>query len=176
MGHSVGSLIARVFTGRNQRRVIGAVHVDGSIPRLALWPVVDIPQPPDGDGPDATHFDTLTGEVEVLQSRRASEVRSAVVTRTPGRWEPPWPAEALDPLWLAHQRRLAWSLDTPLIVAADAGHQIPDEAPELVAYLIDEVIDHCRRDLTMLMPDQERLAVAGGRADRPWEDIPHWNS
>src|SRR5690349_9890439 len=37
VGHSVGSLIVRVFAGRHLDWVTGVVHVDGSIPRLALW-------------------------------------------------------------------------------------------------------------------------------------------
>jgi len=56
VGHSVGSLIARMFVDRNPERIAGVVHVDGSIPRLSLWPAVNNEQSPDGDGPDATHF------------------------------------------------------------------------------------------------------------------------
>src|SRR5688500_4709436 len=35
VGHSVGSLIGRVFAGAYPARVAGMVHVDGSIPRLS---------------------------------------------------------------------------------------------------------------------------------------------
>jgi pimeloyl-ACP methyl ester carboxylesterase len=37
VGHSFGSLIARMFAARHPHRVAGMVHVDGSIPRGVLW-------------------------------------------------------------------------------------------------------------------------------------------
>jgi pimeloyl-ACP methyl ester carboxylesterase len=161
VGHSVGSLIARVFVDRNLDRIAGVVHVDGSIPRLSLWPAVDYPQSPDGDGPDATHFDRLAGEVEVLDAQ-VPDVSSAVIARTPGHWDDGWPAEKLDPIWLAYQRQLARQHRALLITATDAGHQIPDEAPALVAHVVDQVVRCARTGARLPFAGREELAAAGG--------------
>lgn len=166
VGHSVGSLIARVFADRNLDRIAGSVHVDGSIPRLSLWPAVNFPQSPDGDGPDATHFDRLAGEVEVVESL-VPDAPAMVITRTPGRWDDPWPVDKLDPLWLAYQRQLARQHRAPLVVADDAGHQIPREAPGLVAHCIDEVLDNWQRKTSIALLDHDAVSAAGGRLDWP---------
>jgi pimeloyl-ACP methyl ester carboxylesterase len=162
VGHSVGSLIARVFVHRNLDRIAGIVHVDGSIPRCSLWPAVDFPQPPDGDGPDATQFDNLTGEIEVVEALEP-HVPAAVVTRSLGRWEPPWPNETCDPLWTAYQRQLARLHRCPLVVAKNAGHQIPGEAPALVAHLIDGVLGV---GIQFHEGSADALESAGGLLDR----------
>jgi pimeloyl-ACP methyl ester carboxylesterase len=81
VSHSVGSLIARAFASGHLGRVAGMIHVDGSIPRLSLWPAVaSTGQPPDGDGPDATHFDLLAGEVEI--KRGSGQPDSPIVSRS----------------------------------------------------------------------------------------------
>jgi len=165
VSHSVGSLIARVFADRHLRRVAGLVHVDGSIPRLSLWPFGPAVQPPDGDRPDATHFDRVAGEIEILEAITPS-VPTAVVTRTPGRWTPAY--DGADPLWTAYQRQLALQSSAPLVIAEDAGHQIPAEAPRLVAYVIDRMVEASRSG-ERWVPDPAALAAVGGALD---PDVP----
>jgi pimeloyl-ACP methyl ester carboxylesterase len=63
VGHSFGSLIVRAFAGRHPGRAAGMVHVDGSVPRLALWP--DELPIFDGDGPGAAEIDTVAGAAEM---------------------------------------------------------------------------------------------------------------
>jgi hypothetical protein len=164
VGHSIGSLIARVFADRNPRRIAGMVHLDGSIPRVNTWPAYDEKPDPDGDGPRATRFDLLTGEIEVVASL-VPPVPAAVVVRTPGWWSSGDPPPGLDPLWTAYQRQLARHHGTPLIVASDAGHQIPEEAPRLVAHVIDAVTRGHRFDRRSAT-DAAGLAEVGGRFDR----------
>lgn len=165
VGHSFGSLIARAFVDEYPGRVHGAVFVDGSIPRRSLWPAYPIADDlPDGDGPDATRIDTLAGEIQLLGAF-VPKVPAAVITRTPGRWTEDYPAERCDSLWMAYQRQLARQWRTPLVVAEDAGHQIPAEAPRLVAFLIDHVVRSARGRGGSQIPDLPSLAVAGGRFD-----------
>ena len=162
VSHSAGSLIARAFASGHPCRVAGMVHVDGSIPRLSLWPAVaSTSQPPDGDGPDATHFDLLAGEVEILEAITPS-VPTAVVTRTPGRWSAGY--DKADPLWTAYQRQLARQAHAPLVAAADSGHQIPTDAPQLVAHVVDAIVEAVRTGQRW-RPDPARVAAAGGTLD-----------
>jgi pimeloyl-ACP methyl ester carboxylesterase len=162
VGHSVGSLIARMYAAANPSLVAGMVHVDGSIPRLSLWPVHPGEPLGDGDGPEATVFDWLAGEIEVVEAE-GPRVATTVVTRTPGRW-PAGISLGVDPLWTAYQRQLARHCGAPLIVADDAGHQIPAEAPALVGYAIDAVVAAVRSG-SPVTTDAAALAAAGGSLD-----------
>jgi pimeloyl-ACP methyl ester carboxylesterase len=159
VGHSAGSLIVRAFAIRHSERVAGMVHVDGSLPRLALWPSPD-PRT-DGDGPGATAFDTVTGEAEILGSALPL-VPGVVIVRTPGRWDVSLPHPALGDLWHASHRDLARQARVPLVVAVDAGHQIPSEAPRLVAFAVDEVVHAVRRGQRSCRLDPHRFATEGG--------------
>lgn len=165
VGHSVGSLIVRLFADRHPGRVAGVVHVDGSIPRLRFGPGLEpegLGPPADGDGPDATLFDLPDGEAEVVQAV-APSVPAVVIACTPGLWEPEWPA-AGDRLWTAYQRQLARHLGAPLVIAANAGHQIPDEAPALVAYVIDRVVEAASAEGPVVL-GEATLTKAGGGLD-----------
>ena len=151
VGHSVGGLIAQVFADCWRDRTAGIVLVDTSLPRLDLWPP---PEPSrDGDGRDATAFDVTAGEVEIL-GMDPPPVAAVVVTRTPGRWAVPLPHPAIDDLWTAHQRDLArrWR-HAPLFQATDAGHQVPREAPALVAHAADGVVRCVRAGMNVYLPE-----------------------
>jgi pimeloyl-ACP methyl ester carboxylesterase len=160
VGHSVGSLIARAFAGAYPARLAGMVHVDGSIPRLVLE---DFDVRHDGDGPDATAIDWLAGEVEILTAA-VPRVPTVVISRKPG-WYREAPHPALDDLWHTYQQLIARDTGAPRIVATDAGHQIPDEAPRLVAYAIDAVVRAVRASSEPQL-DPGELEVAGGWVDK----------
>jgi pimeloyl-ACP methyl ester carboxylesterase len=82
VGHSFGSLIVRMFAAHHPERVAGMVHVDGSVPRLTLWPGSD--GTTDGDGPNATEIDAVAGEAEIIRAALPL-VPGIVLTRIPGR-------------------------------------------------------------------------------------------
>lgn len=159
VGHSVGGLIVGMFAAHQADRVSGLVMVDASIPRLNLWP----PDSPvtDGDDPDATVYDVVAGEVEILAADYP-DVPAVVLTRTPGRWDVDLPHSAIDDLWSVSQRRLARELAAPLVEAAGAGHQLPRQAPALVAYAVDAVVDAARNGERRCVLREEALRAAGG--------------
>lgn len=160
VGHSMGANVVRVYADRHPARVAGLVFVDGSLPRLALQ---SEPDPlTDGDDPGASPIDTLAGEVEVRKST-PPPVPAIVLGRTPGWWSPrPIPHPALDELWQLNQHELADEHHAPLIIATDAGHHLPHEAPALVAYAIDLVVRAARTG-TDPEPTETETAAAGGR-------------
>ncbi|HEY6117068.1 MAG TPA: alpha/beta fold hydrolase [Candidatus Dormibacteraeota bacterium] len=154
VGHSVGSLIARVFAGCNTQRTAGIVYVDGSIPRMNLSGGLE--DPFTGGG---TEVDLLAGEIEVLDAG-VPQVPTVVLTRTPGRWDVALPRPEIDDLWSAYQRQLAQLADGHLVVAENAGHQMTREAPDLVAYAVDAVVQAARRAGPVEL-DPQILTVVG---------------
>lgn len=158
VGHSVGSLIARVFAGRNLDRIAGMAHIDGSIPRMFFGVSGDSDSSIDG-GPDGTEIDRVAGEIEVLRSP-IPEAPALVLSRTPGNWVPGFDSTLCDPLWTAYQELLAVQHGVPLILADDAGHQIPRDAPRLVAFAIDHVVQAARGGDRLLTTSS--LAAVGG--------------
>ena len=145
VGHSIGGHIARAFAGLWPDRCAGLVFVDASIPQFKLWwrdtePVVD------GDASaGATEFDILAGEVEIL-SAAVPTVPTVVITRRRRWWMAgkTMPHPAIDDLWRVSQQLLAEQHNALLIVAENAGHQIPNEAPGLVASAVDAVVRAAR--------------------------------
>jgi pimeloyl-ACP methyl ester carboxylesterase len=138
VGHSVGSLIVRAFAAANPGRVAGMVHVDGSWPGMDLGPWVG--PHIDGDGPECTAFDTVRGAAEIA-GVDWPKVPGVVVVRSPGTWAGETPFDpAVDRFWHEQAELLAHDLAVPRIVAVDAGHQIPREVPQLVAFAVDEVV------------------------------------
>ncbi|HKT01326.1 MAG TPA: hypothetical protein VJT31_17515 [Rugosimonospora sp.] len=138
----------------------GLVHVDGSIPRLVLWP--GSTNFLDGEGPGVTRIDTVAGEAE-LADAVLPVVPAAVLARTPGRWDTRLPDPAIDQLWQDAQVGLARQLGAPLIVANDSGHEMPREAPALVAAAIDAVVRAVRDQAGAVALDPDRVGSVGGR-------------
>lgn len=164
VGHSFGSLIARSFAAQWPERVAGMVHLDGSTLRLAVWHTGPLAGPyTDGDGPDATTVDTVTGEAE-LAGTLLPRVPSVVVSRTPGRWSMPLPDPSIDLAWTDAQAALAEQLGAAHLVASGAGHSLNREAPALVAYAIDAVVSAVR-DRKPVPVDADHVRAVGGRAE-----------
>jgi pimeloyl-ACP methyl ester carboxylesterase len=159
VGHSFGSLIIRVFAGAYPGRVGGMVHVDGSLPRLFLWPGAD--STVDGEGPGATEVDAARGEAEVTRAS-LPRVPSIVVARTPGRWHTPPPDPEIDGVWQRAQADLARRSGAALIVARDAGHRIPEDAPGLVAFAVDQVVTAVRDQCDAITLEADQVSRAGG--------------
>jgi pimeloyl-ACP methyl ester carboxylesterase len=159
VGHSVGSLIIRMFAAMYPGRVAGMVHVDGSVPRLILWPGAD--SNVDGDHPDATEIDFASGEAEVM-SAKLPRVPSIVLARTPGRWATPPLDPATDSFWQHAQADLAQGSGAALIIAKSSGHNIPVDAPGLVAFAVDQVVISARQGGSAAVLDTREVEKAGG--------------
>lgn len=163
VGHSVGSVIVRAFAAAHPGRVAGMVHVDGSWPGLDLgrWVGPHV----DGDGPECTAFDTVRGAAEIT-GVDWPKVPGVVVVRSPGIWAGPTPFDpAVDRFWHEQAELLARDLAVPRIVAVDAGHQIPREAPRLVAFAVDEVVWAVRGQRAARFNAGEVSAVGGVLAE-----------
>lgn len=154
------SLIAHLYVDRHPARVGGLVLVDTSFPGMSLWPGDDDVRL-DGDGDQATVIDTVAGAAEILDAR-PPRVPAVVVCRTPGRWYTPVPDPTADGRWQQHQANLAEQLGAPLIVATNSGHAIPREAPALIAYAVDAVVDAVRAGRPVAV-DPARVQAVGGR-------------
>ena len=159
VGHSVGSLIIRMFAAAHPEQVTGIVHVDGSLPRLTLWPGGGARV--DGEGPDATEIDLASGEAEVVQAE-SPLVPSIVLARTPGRWTMQPPDPAIDGIWQRAQADLARRSGAALIIAKDSGHLIPADAPGLVAFAVDQVVMAVREGSSTAALDARQVERAGG--------------
>jgi pimeloyl-ACP methyl ester carboxylesterase len=164
VGHSFGSHIVRAFAARHPAQVAGIVHVDGSLPGMALWPgygpLID------GPGPHATSIDAATGAAELARDT-LPDVAAVVLTRTPGRWRDPRADATVDQAWRDNQATLARLCHAPLVTATDAGHDLPGEAPGLVAYAIDQVVHAVRARARRVALDPVHLATVGGTATQP---------
>jgi pimeloyl-ACP methyl ester carboxylesterase len=159
VGHSVGSLIIRVFAGAYPGRVAGMVHVDGSLPGLFVRPGAEAAV--DGVGARATQVDVARGEAEVNRALLPL-VPSIVVARTPGNWYGAPPDAQIDAIWQQAQADLAEQSASPLIIAKKSGHRMPDDAPGLVAFAIDQVVSAVRDHSESVALDPGQVSEAGG--------------
>jgi pimeloyl-ACP methyl ester carboxylesterase len=159
VGHSVGSLIIRVFAGAYPGRVAGMVHVDGSLPGLFVRPGAEAAV--DGVGARATQVDVARGEAEVNRALLPL-VPSIVVARTPGNWYGAPPDAQTDGIWQQAQADLAEQSASPLIIAKESGHRMPDDAPGLVAFAIDQVVSAVRDHSESVALDPGQVSEAGG--------------
>jgi hypothetical protein len=73
------------------------------------------------------------------------------------------PDPDIDQFWQESQADLARQTAAQLIIAADSGHRMLQEAPNLVAFAIDEVVRAVRDRRTTADADRDRTAAAGGR-------------
>ena len=117
VGHSFGSLIVRSFAARHPDRVAGMVHIDASLPGMALWP--DYGPLVDGPGAHATGIDAAAGTAE-LAGDRMPDVPAVVLARTPGRWRSPRADTTVDQTWRDNQADLAHTLHAPRACPASA--------------------------------------------------------
>jgi pimeloyl-ACP methyl ester carboxylesterase len=164
VGHSFGSLIIRSFVARHPHRIAGMVLVDGSKLAIALWP--GYRPPVDGDGSHATMIDAAAG-AGGLADATLPGVPTVVLARTPGRWDGYRVDQAIDRSWQEHQADLARQCRTPLVIAANSGHDIPGEAPNLAAFAVDEVVRAVRRRNAVVTLDPSHVHAAGGRVTVP---------
>jgi len=151
VGHSLGGLIALIYTDNWPAEVVGLVLVDTSDIHLNLDIATPIPTAPDG----ALTFDLQASVPEVTRSQRPLNIPTTVIASRPGhwledktldftRWHPFTPTQ-LDHRWQSHQRSLATALNATHKIARQGGHNIQSDDPTLVADSIDALINLARR-------------------------------
>jgi pimeloyl-ACP methyl ester carboxylesterase len=162
VGHSFGSLIVRALAQRWPRRVAGMVHVDGSLPTFVLGKRREAYI----DGEDertGTVIDIVT-DAALIADAQPPQVPTVVLSRAVG-WDYPPPAVAppdQDARWHGHHADLARRSGGVRLVAHSAGHQLPREAPDLVALAVDAVVNAVRAGQRTVSLDPVRVRAADG--------------
>lgn len=169
VGHSIGALIALMYTARHYDHTAGLVLVDGTpVTHLAnsRWPTREGGE----ENPGSSILD-VPGSVTELTTTTVPEVPTAVLASAPGRWTrlcaadtaayAPLTPEQLDQQWQHEQQMLARKLNATLITADWAGHHIPTDQPELVAACISAVHASASDHRPVTIPAAQ-LRYAGG--------------
>lgn len=159
VGHSLGGLIALAHAQQHPDHLAGVVLVDPSLPHL------DLGGPPttawiDGDDTTGNPIDADT-DADLVAASAVRGVPAVVLSRTPG-WHSETVTAAEDRRWHRWHTGLADRWAAPRLVAASGGHQLQREAPRLVAYAIDQVVDAVRAEQPAVRVDPAALAGAGG--------------
>lgn len=134
VGHSFGSYPVLHFAARHRDRVGGVVLVDGVDPELGLPSALGVPGWPDvamaGEDLDLAAVQEQTRAAMRAAGPRFRDLPMTVIRR----------GESITPAWLAAQERLAGlSGRGRLVVAAGAGHQVPQDDPAVVAGAITDL-------------------------------------
>lgn len=179
VGHSIGGPLIEIYARLWPEEVAGLVFVDST--DLTL----DLGRPIMADGDDqAYHFDLAASLAEQASAPPLPAVPAAVVTSAVGRWlritDPdkyrPYTLDQVDARWQDGQRELAARADAVQLIAHTAGHDMPREAPALVAYAVDAVhtaAQTASADGQAVQLDAAAVATADGRiADRT--GVPRW--
>ncbi|MFD4406692.1 alpha/beta fold hydrolase [Nocardia sp. NPDC058499] len=171
VGHSLGALIARMYTARHGSHVAGLVLVDPTTRQHLAetgWPDRD----GGTDSPGSSLLD-ISASITELGTAIPPPVPAVVLASAPGRWLRLTPAQAaeyaprtpeqLDAQWQDGQHRLAASLGPhALLVVADwAGHHIATDQPELVAACITAAVAAAHGARPVSIPAAQ-LRYAGG--------------
>lgn len=169
VGHSIGALIALMYTARHRDHTAGLVLVDGTpVTHLAnsRWPTRE-----GGEQNPGSSILDIPESVTELTTAPLPEVPAAVLASAPGRWTrlcaadtaeyAPLTPEQLDQQWQHEQQMLARTLHAPLIIADWAGHHIPTDQPELVAACISAVHASAHDHRPVTIPAAQ-LRYAGG--------------
>lgn len=143
VGHSIGGPLIEIYARLWPEEVAGLVFVDATDLDMDLGRSI-MADTDDGQG---YHFDLAASLAEQASAPTLPGVPAAVVTSAVGRWfritDPetyrPYTREQLDARWQHGQRELADRARAGQLIAHKAGHDVPREAPALVAYAVDAV-------------------------------------
>jgi pimeloyl-ACP methyl ester carboxylesterase len=137
VGHSVGGMVVRLFAASHPDEVAGLVLVEATTEN---WLDAFAAQDPSrhglltGDNPE--HLDLVAGEAELRAAPLPPVVPAIVVHRDFALDDSSDPTNAV---WQADQQALATALNASVVVAAKTDHEVPSEAPEVVARAIVDV-------------------------------------
>jgi pimeloyl-ACP methyl ester carboxylesterase len=159
VGHSFGGLIARLYAATYPDAVAGLVLVDAAhedyydqvqeVLSPEQWAAFTHPSAALDSDPVFELIDVDASADAMREAAAASRLRPLpLVVLTHGRpwdWPPGYPTAELEAVWLPLQEELAaLTPDGRLIVAAESGHFIPGDQPELVIAAIRQVFDAVR--------------------------------
>lgn len=173
VGHSIGGLLALYYAGRWPTHVAGLVLVDTTDPDLRHETVDNAYDDSGAEGRPGWRFNQPLGSRE-LTVLPPPPCPAAVVTSAVGRWHrvaathPGESTAVLDSAWQARQRQFAADLDALHLIAAEAGHHIPTEAPGLAALAIDAVLTAARTHAPRATLDPTHLDPALGHLAPRW--------
>jgi pimeloyl-ACP methyl ester carboxylesterase len=138
VGHSVGGMVARLFASTHPREVAGVVLVEATTEN---WSDASLARHPElrglltGGNPE--HLDLLAGEAQLRSAAKPPAVPAVVLQRDPARDDPSDPTNAV---WHADQRALAAAWGARFVTAPGTDHEVPAEAPSVVARAILDVV------------------------------------
>ena len=152
VGASFGGLDAQLFARRFPNEVKGVVFVDAIAPgwdpqlEAILSPEQVAERRAIANGEDLTNEDIRASEASVPDGGPFPEVPTAVLRHgQPFPGGPDWPTGRVEALWTSLQESLAaLSPMSTLLVAADSGHRIHTDQPQLVADAIHAILDPSR--------------------------------
>lgn len=168
---SIGAWIADQYAALWPDDIAGLMLVDPS-PVSEFQGVVDgWGDITEGDEPGGLCLSWQVGHAD--QQTRAPENRAGrfvVVSGAPGywlrgspvAWHQPLTRAEVDAQWVVMQREWAQRLAAPQVVAAHAGHHVYREQPELVAAVVQEIVDAARAGRPVAFT-ATRLGAVGGR-------------
>jgi pimeloyl-ACP methyl ester carboxylesterase len=172
VGHSLGGQIADAFAVRWPRKVTGLVLVDSVDPELQLDIVP--PHPLIDDAANARAgggwlWDVAASAREFRSTEPASTPPTVVVASAVWRWfsakEPeryrPFTLAEVDQRWQRAQLEYANRWHGELVVAHEAGHRVHEDAPGLVAAVVDAVV-MAAKDGTAIDLNGDLLRCLGG--------------
>jgi pimeloyl-ACP methyl ester carboxylesterase len=170
VGHSLGGLIAQSYARRWPGEIGGLVLLDTSDWRLGILDSREEPplRRPEGRGGRLFNFAASDPRWD---PRPEPDCPTVVVTAAVGRWldvpteraPTAFTLPEADHLWQSWQRETAMRLDAPQVIAHTAGHNLHREAPALVAYVIDAVVEAARNGDRRPRLDPVELDNSGGR-------------
>jgi pimeloyl-ACP methyl ester carboxylesterase len=168
VGSSIGGWIADRFAADWPDEVAGLVQLDATYITPIPGLVVDTDDIDDAYGAGIT-FSWTTSRAELDANPPTPPRRAVVLSRAPGTvpldiidryWQPLTPAE-VDRGWHTCQVEWARRLHAIHIAAKTGGHLLHKSQPELVAFVIRQVLIAARHDIDLTL-DPTHIAIVGG--------------
>ena len=152
VGASFGGLDAQLYARRYPSDTAGVVLVDAIAPEwdrkleARLPPALVAERRAIPNGEDLTNEDIRASELGLLDAPPFPTVPLVVLRHGhPFEMGPDWPTAEVESLWTSLQEGLAaMSPQSALLLAADSGHRIHQDQPDLVADAIHAVVDPAR--------------------------------
>lgn len=151
VGHSYGGLNARLFTASYPGEVVGLVLVDALhedyLQRLREIEPVQTDSLAEFVNQSPEPADIAASSAQLLAAGPLPDLPAVVVVRGLPAFPPEKPTIATEMLWQELQRDLASRLPrAEVVVAAESGHNIPVDQPQVVITAIEQVLAAVRAE------------------------------